>query len=100
MVSSFFEHFKKEIKKSITPPPRAMVIEEEEGFDVRFLGDGSAPRAIPVDEKLDQGIVPAGEDPRPLRAIPVEDDEAFFIDEIPLNTNGQRPLRAVPVEEE
>ena len=77
-----------------------MVIEEEEGFDVRSLGDGSAPRAIPVDEELDQGIVPAGEDPRPLRAIPVDDDEAFFIDEVPLNTNGQRPLRAVPVEEE
>jgi len=100
MVRAFFEHFKKEIKKSITPPPRAMVIEEEEGFDVRSLGDGSAPRAIPVDEDLDQGIVPAGEDPRPLRAIPVDDDEAFFIDEVPLNTNGQRPLRAVPVEEE
>ena len=100
MVSSFFEHFKKDIKKSITPPPRAMVIEEEEDFDVRSLGDGPAPRAIPVDEELDQGIVPAGEDPRPLRAIPVEDDEAFFIDEVPLNTNGQRPLRAVPVEEE
>ena len=100
MVSSFFEHFKKDIKKSITPPPRAMVIEDEEGFEVRSLDDGSAPRAIPLDEDEDGGIVPAGEDPRPLRAIPVEDDEAFFIDEVPLNTNGQRPLRAVPVEEE
>ena len=77
-----------------------MVIEDEEGFEVRSLDDGSAPRAIPLDEDEDGGIVPAGEDPRPLRAIPVEDDEAFFIDEVPLNTNGQRPLRAVPVEEE
>ncbi|MGB2351838.1 MAG: penicillin-binding transpeptidase domain-containing protein, partial [Akkermansiaceae bacterium] len=99
MVSAFFEHFKEDIKKSITPPPKAMVIEDEEGFDVQELDEGAVPRAILVEDE-DQGIVPLGEDPRPLRAIPVEDDEAFFIDEVPLNADGRRPLRAVPVEED
>lgn len=100
MVSNFFEHFKKDIKKAITPPPRAMVIEDEEEFDVRPLDGGAVPRAILVDELGEQGIVPEGEDPRPLRAIPVEDDEAFFIDEVPRYTDGRSPARAVPVEEE
>ena len=99
MVSAFFEHFKEDIKKSITPPPKAMVIEDEEGFDVQELDEGAVPRAILVEDE-DQGIAPLGEDPRPLRAIPVEDDEAFFIDEVPLNADGRRPLRAVPVEED
>lgn len=98
MVSAFFEHFKEDIKKSITPPPKAMVIEDEEGFDVQELDAGAVPRAILVEEE-DQAIIPLGEAPSPLRAIPVEDDEAFFIDEVPLNADGTRPLRAVPVEE-
>ncbi|MBT8044019.1 MAG: hypothetical protein KJO79_03630 [Verrucomicrobiae bacterium] len=97
MVSAFFEHFKKEIKKAITPPPRAMVIEEEgDEDDGRLLDDGPAPRAIPVEEDEDDGIIPSGDDPRPLRAIAVEEDE----DEVPRNQNGRRPLRAIPVEED
>ncbi|MGB0993099.1 MAG: penicillin-binding transpeptidase domain-containing protein [Akkermansiaceae bacterium] len=93
MVSSFFEHFKKEIKKSITPPPRAMVIDEDgEGEDEegRILGDGEAPRAIPVEDE-DDGLVPGGDEPRPLRAIPVEEDEDEEDDEEPLPP--LRPLR-------
>jgi len=104
MVSAFFEHFKKDIKKAITPPPRAMVIEEDEeglGSESDIADDGSAPRAIPVDE--DEGIVPAGEELEPVRAILVEEDEGYGDDygddQIPLNADGQPPIRAVPVEE-
>ncbi|MCP5535254.1 MAG: hypothetical protein H7A51_03355 [Akkermansiaceae bacterium] len=100
MVSAFFEHFKKDIKKAITPPPKAMVIEEDEDGveqEGRVLDDSPAPRAIPVEEDEDEGIVPSGEDPRPLRAIPVEEDEE---DVPPGATPGGQPLRAVPVEED
>ena len=96
MVSAFFEHFKKDIKKAITPPPKAMVIEEEdEGDDEgRMLDVDSAPRAVPVEEE-DEGILPAGEEPRPLRAIPVEEDEPE-----PEPVAPPRPPRARPVEED
>lgn len=87
MVSAFFEHFRKDIKKAITPPPRAMVVEDEEDEEDdatgRMIDDGrEAPRAIPVEEG--EGLVPDGEEPRPLhsdverrpgRAILIEEDE-------------------------
>ena len=94
MVSAFFEHFKKDIKKAITPPPRAMVIEEDDEGEGRILGEGPAPRAIAVEEDEDEGLVPTGDDPRPLRTDLDEEDDAIR------NANGRRPLRAVPVEED
>ena len=109
MVSAFFEHFKKDIKKAITPPPRAMVIDEDGEDGVGgFVGgelpagdvdDGPAPRAIPVEEDEDEGIVPLGEEP-PVRAILVEEDGQFEDEVVPLDENGLRPSRAVPVEED
>ncbi|MFK7909918.1 MAG: penicillin-binding transpeptidase domain-containing protein [Akkermansiaceae bacterium] len=114
MVSAFFEHFKKDIKKAITPPPKAMVIEEDdevgtEDDEGRILDVESAPRAIPVEEE-DEGILPEGDSPRRLRAIPVEEDEEDG--SLPPTPSDPRPLppspepiapappRAQPVEED
>lgn len=109
MVSAFFEHFKTDIKKAITPPPRALVIEEDgEEEPGEFVGavpptgyvdEGPAPRAIPVEEDEYEGIVPAGED-APVRAILVEEDEEYDVLPEPFDDAGRRPSRAVPVEEE
>ncbi len=94
IVSTFFEHFAKDIKKAITPPPKAMVIEEEgDGVDGRVLDTGAVPRAIPVEEDDDEGLVPWDDDARPLRAVPVEEDDDEFPDA------GKRPVKAIPVEE-
>ena len=51
-----------------------------------------APSAEVEDE--DEGLVPTGDDPRPLRTDLDEEDDAIR------NANGRRPLRAVPVEED
>ena len=96
MVSAFFEHFKKEIKKSITPPPMAMVVEDDEADEKpdeggRVLDDGDVPRAIPVEEDDDEGLVPRDDDVRPLHPAPTEEDE----DE----DSPVEPPRAVPVDE-
>lgn len=58
MVSSFFEYFKKDIQILIAPPPKALVIEEDdEGEDQGYiLGDiEDAPRAVLVEEDEDDG---------------------------------------------
>jgi len=74
MVNAFFEHFKKDIKKAITPPPRAMVIEEDEYDSGHIIDEGNVPKAIPIEED-DEGIIPMEDEVRPLRAIPVDEDE-------------------------
>ena len=110
MVSAFFEHFKKDIKRTIMPPPRAMVIDEEEDPDEegRVLDVESAPRAVPVEDD-DESILPDEDAPRPLRAIPVEeDDDPVPVSPIPPDPNNPSlpdpvapaPPRALPVEED
>jgi len=97
MVSSFFEHFKKDIKIIIKPQPKAMVVEEDEEENA-ILDVEDAPRAVPVEENdggflLDPGMetpgagnsqggfIPSNNQVRPLtptpppsRAVPVEED--------------------------
>jgi penicillin-binding protein 2 len=94
IVSTFFEHFGKDIKKAITPPPKAVVIEEDEDEGVGYvLDNGNVPRAIPVEEDDEEGLVPYGDDARPLRAIPVEEDTDEF-------SGAQKsPVKAILVEE-
>ena len=92
MVRAFFEHFKKEIKKSITPPPKAMVVDEDDEGEGEVQGAGDVPRAIPVEEDEDEGLVPEGDEPRrPSHAVP-EDDTPPPADE-------PKAPRAVPVDE-
>lgn len=105
MVSAFFEHFEKDIKIMITPPPKAMVIDESED---ELLDLESAPRAVPVEEDeggLDpamgipgaDGFVPDRHPARPLTP-PGGQDPAV---NDPWIRPGQRPpSRAVPVEED
>ena len=107
MVSAFFEHFKKDIKKVITPPPRAMVIEEDEdsGDEGRILDMGNVPRAIPIDEE-GEDLLPGEDNAGKLRAIPVEDDEFGPVSPLPpallrpLDPVTPVPPRALPVEDD
>lgn len=95
MVRAFFEHFKKEIKVAIAPPPKALVIEEDEDEGAMLDAD-EVPRAIPVEEDED-GLIPSDDEARPLRAVPVEEEPEDASD-----ADGEepiRPLRALPVEE-
>jgi hypothetical protein len=92
MVKKFFEGIKDDIKDTIAPPQRALVVvDESEGIvappvaEIVPEGDGEAPssvplRALPV-EPLDADPAPAppaldepAEAP-PLRALPVDEDE-------------------------
>ncbi|BDS06065.1 penicillin-binding protein 2 [Oceaniferula spumae] len=101
MVSAFFEHFKKDIKIAIEPPPKAMVIEEDDGEEDSGMIDGeSVPRAVPLEEE-EEGLIPSGEEPRPLRAVPIEEDpvDEPAPDEEPGVEEPRQPLRAVPVDE-
>ncbi len=103
MVKKFFEGIKDDIKDTIAPPQRALIVVEEstgetappaativpeedvnsetEGF-IRPPGNDAPLRALPV-EILDTGRweddsndIP-DPDPRPIRAIPVGDDEVI-----------------------
>lgn len=104
MVRSFFEHFKKDIKKAIAPPPKAMVIDEGdddggvEVDDEGMLDTDSAPKVILVEE--DEGLVPSEAEPRPLRAEVVEEDpqDTPAVEDEP-TVEPPRP-RAIPVEED
>jgi len=113
MISDFFEHFKEEIKIMIKPPPKAMVIEEDEG-EVGPLDVEDAPRAIPVEEDdlgLDpimnlpdagrgappSGFIPNQNPARPLTQQPIGRGQDS---RIPNNGGGTPPVRAIPVEED
>jgi hypothetical protein len=94
MVKKFFEGIKNDIKETITPPQRALiVVDENEGVAIPPIEDapadeadlpaaGEPSRALPV-EPVDTG--PEGglaepmeaEAPRPLRALPVGEDEVI-----------------------
>lgn len=114
MVSAFFDHFEKDIKIMITPPPKAMIIEEYED-DGALLGVDDAPRAVPVEEDYDGGLDPAmglppssavgrpdGFTPSnsaPARPLTPKRPLPDPLD--PWSRNGEPPpRRAVPVEEE
>jgi len=115
MVSAFFEHFKSDVSIMITPPPKAMVIEEDE--DVGYLlSTDNAPRAVQIEEDEDDlfdpgnpglvipraemvpdGFIPAQNQVRPLtptpRAVPNPQD--------PWTRPGDPPpRRAIEIEEE
>jgi penicillin-binding protein 2 len=95
MVKKFFEGIKDDIKDTIAPPQKALVvIDESEG--------GVAP---PKAEALPDGGTPA-ETPSqgaPLKALPVEPLDTGMDDAAPMEIPEQdqlpesRPLRAVPV---
>jgi len=112
MVSTFFEHFKTDIQIMIKPPPRAVVIEED---DEGVLADmEGVPRAIIVEEDEDDGgLDPAmgrfggpGESPegfvperapvRPLTPTPAPAPGGWFR----RGNNDSPPPRAIPVEED
>ncbi len=94
MVKKFFEGIKDDIKDTIAPPQRALiVVDESEGIvappaaEVVPEGEGEAPssvplRALPV-EPLDAGptlesdAIGADEETPPLRALPVDEDEVI-----------------------
>ncbi|WP_234041901.1 penicillin-binding transpeptidase domain-containing protein [Persicirhabdus sediminis] len=81
MVKAFFNEFKDEIKATIQPPPRAMVIEEEiEMAEEDIIREvNTAQRAVLVDEDEDgeTSIFGGGDQPIPLapagRAILIEE---------------------------
>jgi hypothetical protein len=99
MVKKFFEGIKDDIKETIAPPKRALIVVEEgeagaaptagdkpaaadpatEGY-TREPGNDAPLKALPV-EPLDTGrdeeTAPADEpaEPRPARAVPVTEDE-------------------------
>ena len=90
MVRSFFEGIKDDIKETIAPPKKALIVENEtkgsaEPGDATKLPTSDGPlKAIPVDpleleskpeppEKIDK----TPPEPRPNRALPVSDDEVM-----------------------
>ena len=103
MVRKFFEGIKDDIKDTIAPPQRALVVVDESE------GVSAPPVAVIVDEDGDTLITPATDGP--LRALPVEpldtglDQPATDPDQETYD-NGQpenpapRPLRALPVRED
>jgi len=101
IVSDFFEHFKKDIKQMIKPPPKAMVIEEEEAPSGILNVDG-APRAVPIEED-DRGLDPIMNTPDVVPPV----NSGFIPNRSPVRPltqdrrgNAQRvPARAVPVED-
>jgi penicillin-binding protein 2 len=125
MISDFFEHFKKDIQVMIKPPPKAMVIEEDE-YEEGVLDVEGAPRAVPVEEDVDPGLVPSLElspdqvpdrglnsdgvvpEQHPVRPMtptpPVQPD--WRRNGVPLdpwqsqNQGYRRPRRAIPVDED
>lgn len=112
MVQAFFNPLRKEIEEIITPPKRAMVIDED-GPSSLPDSDG-IPRAVPVDDDDWKGIpkalpvseddggeeVPEEEDAPdapdgPLVAQPVQDEEMEESDQ-----PEEEIRRAIPVEED
>jgi penicillin-binding protein 2 len=96
MVKKFFEGIKNDIKDTIAPPQKALVVIDESEAVVAptavIAPEGEVP---PASEG--QGR-PSGND-APLKALPVEDDinsEDEFTE--PESTPPQRPIRAIPVE--
>ena len=61
MVSAFFEHFKSDVSIMIMPPPKAMVIEEDED-EGYLLSTENAPRAVPIEEDEDDLFDPGDPD--------------------------------------
>ncbi len=107
MVKKFFEGIKDDIKDTIAPPLKALVVVDEE-----ILGteDGDIPRAIPGDPDADETIGDDLLDNPPggvgtLRAIPVEplvteeemEEETFFEERF---EEEPRVIRAIPVGED
>ncbi|GEM_PF-15258 len=116
MVSSFFEHFKTDIQIMIKPPPRALVIEEDD--EVVLADMEGAPRAIIVEDDEDdggldpamggfggtgggtEGFVPEGAPVRPLTPTPTEDPVSPQRPWLRRGSNDLPPPRAIPVEED
>jgi penicillin-binding protein 2 len=96
MVKKFFEGIKDDIKETIAPPKRALIVVPE-GEQPATPGDAEGPEEI--DTTSDGYSRPPGND-TPLKALPVEildtglDDEPFEEIEEPAEP---RPIRALPV---
>jgi penicillin-binding protein 2 len=96
MVKKFFEGIKDDIKETIAPPKRALIVVPE-GEQPAPPADAEGPEEI--DATSDGYSRPPGND-TPLKALPVEildtglDDEPFEEIEEPAEP---RPIRALPV---
>jgi len=81
MVKSFFEPLKEELKETIAPPPKAVMIVDETAKGGDKPREGEVLRAIPVEPLEDPGVDPTP--PAPPAALPAE--------------NATAPLKAEPV---
>jgi len=119
MISDFFEHFKKDIKMMIKPPPKAMVIEEDEP-DGKTLKVKGAPKAIQIEEddrsldpimnqsehiappnqgaSIQDSRVPQRRTSSPARAVPVRED-GYQAPPLRPAPSYHKTNRAIPVEE-
>jgi hypothetical protein len=97
MVKTFFEGIKDDIKDTIAPPQKALIVVDEASGET-IDPDAIAPPGEPGSET--EGFIRRGDD-EPLRALPVEpldpDTMDGSMDEAPPEAD---PIRAIPVEED
>lgn len=76
MVKRFFENFRTEIEENLTPPARALVVNES-GESIP-TDDGSIPKAIIVeDDSIPKAIIVEDDENIVPKAVVLEDDEAL-----------------------
>ncbi len=99
MVKKFFEGIKDDIKDTIAPPQKALIVVDESA------GGIAPPPAAEALTDGEGGPVPSPEGGAPLRALPVEILDSG-LDSEPLDSFEptppveQRPIRAIPVEDD
>jgi penicillin-binding protein 2 len=102
MVKRFFEGIKDDIKDTIAPPKKALVVVDE--------SEGAAqPAEVVKPEELDpdaEGYIRKPENTSPLKALPVEpldtgrDDEPADVPEKTVQPGESRAIRALPVRDD
>lgn len=103
MVKKFFEGIKEDIKETIAPPQKALIVVDEED---KGTGSETIPKAVPKDpndDSTEETPAPdASEGGTILKALPVEpmqNEESEPREEEPA-PEPQRPVRAIPVGED
>ena len=91
MVQAFFNPLRKEIEEIITPPKRALVIDDEDSSSLP--NNNGIPRVIPVDDDEWKGI------PKAL-VVPEDDEESTEDNGVEVPEVDDEPLTAQPVPEE
>jgi penicillin-binding protein 2 len=86
MVHRFFEGIKKDIKETIAPPKKALIVDQESLNATKPVGDGDSTK-LPTSDG-------------PLKAIPVESRDTDREPAPKEQPETSRPLRARPVDEE